>query len=175
MAFGDRRIKRRKFIPPRVQITAMMDMLTIILIFLLTSYSNNPENLILEKGMALPHSTAQLAYQKNISLILTENMLKLDDEVVGTITNGELDGLKPENLQETQLFRRLDIMRQQADVKRLEILKIQGDERENKPEKADSHILFFCDKNISFKTINNVIKIAGLAGYPNFQFAVLRK
>ncbi len=175
MALGDRRMKRKKFVPPKVQITAMMDMLTIILIFLLTSYSDSPESLTLEKSMSLPHSTAQLAYQKNISLILTEKMLKLEDEVVGTITNGKLDGLKSDNLKDSLLFRRLDIMRHQADVKRSEMQGVQESEKVFGKEQSSDHILFFCDKNISFKTINTIIKIAGLAGYPNFQFAVLRK
>jgi biopolymer transport protein ExbD len=36
-------------------------------------------------------------------------------------------------------------------------------------------LLFLCDKQHTFRSINHVIKTAGMAGFPNFQFAVLKK
>ncbi len=42
-------------------------------------------------------------------------------------------------------------------------------------EERREHILFMCDKTLSFKTINSIVKTAGRAGYPNFQFAVVEK
>ena len=41
------------------------------------------------------------------------------------------------------------------------------------PKESQQHLLFFCDRALPFKTINQVVKTAALAGYANFQLAVL--
>lgn len=46
--------KKKQFVPPTLQITAMMDMFTIILIFLLFSFSNNPESLTWIRKLPFP-------------------------------------------------------------------------------------------------------------------------
>ena len=49
MALGKRRKGAGQFVPPKLQITSMMDMFTIILIFLLFSFSDKPETITLDK------------------------------------------------------------------------------------------------------------------------------
>ncbi len=36
-------------------------------------------------------------------------------------------------------------------------------------------ILLLCDRRLPFKTINHITKTAALAGFPNFQLAVLKR
>ena len=47
--------------------------------------------------------------------------------------------------------------------------------KEEQDGQSSPHVLFLCDRSHSFRTINTVIKAAGLAGYPNFQFGVLEE
>ncbi len=47
--------------------------------------------------------------------------------------------------------------------------------KESDEKQLKDHILLLCDKRHSFKTINDIVKIAALAGYPNFQFGVLKE
>jgi biopolymer transport protein ExbD len=158
MAFGKSKRHKKPFVPPKLQITSMMDMFTIILIFLLFSYSNKPETMDMDKEMTLPPSSAKMDYKDSIRLVLNKDKLKLDGEVIATLENGKIVGLDA-------LYEKLVNYRKVAD----ELKK--DDDSEDKKE----HILFMCDKTHSFRVINTIVKTAGRAGYPNFQFAVVEK
>jgi len=138
-----------------------MDTFTIILIFLIFSFSETPEHHQLNKELELPSSNTEVDYRKTVEITLTKNELRLNDEVMAAVKNRQIDGIQDENLTSSSLYKRLKGLREQ---------KTETDD--SKPEPAP-HVLFLCDKSYSFKTINQVIKTAGMAGYPNFQFAVL--
>lgn len=156
MALGKR--QKKPFIVPKLQITSMMDMFTIILIFLLFSFSNNPETLDLDQEVFLPESSSKLDYKDSIRMVLTKTDLKLDGEVISTVKEGVLED-------STILYEKLKNYRETADKLRDAL----------PDEEKKEHILFMCDKTHSFKTINSIVKTAGRAGYPNFQFAVVEK
>lgn len=82
MALGRRRKSIKKFIPPKLMLTSMMDMFTIILIFLLFSFSDNPETLKLDKDLELPRSSTEAGYDKAVKIVLSKNELRLDDEKI---------------------------------------------------------------------------------------------
>ncbi len=162
MALGKSKRRSQKFTPPKLMLTSMMDMFTIILIFLLFSFSDHPENLKLDKDLELPTSTAKGEYSETIKIVLSQRELRLNDEVMAAVEGRQVAGLTNDNLENSPLFQRLKTIR------------IESEESENGQE-PPTHILFLCDKSHSFQTINRVIKTAGLAGYPNFQFAVLEE
>ena len=162
MALGSRRRKPQKFVPPKLMLTSMMDMFTIILIFLLFSFSENPETINLNKNLELPRSSAELGYQKTIQIVLSKDELLLENEVMSQVNGHSITGLNPDDPAASTLYRRLKSKRSEQTAGAADDANGQA-----------PHILFLCDKSHSFKTINSVIKAAGMAGYPNFQFAVL--
>lgn len=141
----------------------MMDMFTILLIFLLISFSNEVVRMKIDGNIQLPKSTARLDYKNNVRLVVAQNSLWVGDEEVAKIKDGAVLGLDPENLQGSTLYRKLSLCRQKAEKTREDGLV------------QDNVILFICDKRLSFKTINSIIKTAGIAGFPNFQFGVLEQ
>lgn len=167
MALGKRNKQKKKFKPPALMLTSMMDMFTIILIFLLFSFSENPEKLNLSNDLDLPKSSSQANYTKAVKLILSQKALLLDDEVIVTLEGNELPGMSDDDLQSSPLFQKLKAVRDKAKAESDMAAAAEGETAEA------PHILFMCDKSHNFTTINRVIKTAGLAGYPNFQFAVL--
>ena len=162
MALGKKKSHTGKFTAPKLQITAMMDMFTIVLIFLLFSFSDKPETMNLDRELDLPRSTAKMDYNDTIKMVLSRENLKLNDMVVAQLENGKVAGLNPDRPKESDLYRELSAFRTALDTSEEE-------------EKKGKHILFFCDRQIPFKTINSVMKTAGMAGFPDFQFAVLKK
>lgn len=164
MALGRRRKSIKKFIPPKLMLTSMMDMFTIILIFLLFSFSDNPETLTLDKDLELPRSSTEAGYDKTVKIVLSKNELRLDDEKIYEVHNRKIAELSTADLQSSTLFQRLKSRRNEQTA-------VPDGEA---PQQAP-HILFLCDQSYAFKTINSVIKTAGMAGYPNFQFAVLQE
>jgi len=185
MALGAmRRTRKKPFTPPRLMITSLMDMFTIILIFLLFSFSNKPETIALDVNMDLPRSEAKLEHEECIRLVFTRDSLKLEDEVIATVQEGQIVGLDPKNLKESELYKKLrKIYEDPALVnaskpesfETTSALAADGGGGEVEPAEKKKPLLFLCDKQHTFKSINNVIKTAGMAGFPNFQFAVLKK
>jgi biopolymer transport protein ExbD len=164
VALGKRKRQSQKFVPPKLMLTSMMDMFTIILIFLLFSFSENPETLKLDTDLELPHSSAELGYQKTIKIVLSKKELRLNDEIMAEVKNHQIVGLTFDDLTTSTLYQRLKAKRAEQTASPPDVKKQEA-----------PHILFLCDQAHSFKTLNTVIKTAGMAGYPNFQFAVLEE
>lgn len=166
MSLSGKRRNKKPFIAPKLMLTSMMDMFTIVLIFLLFSFSERPETIKLDKDLELPQSSAEMDYNENIQLVLSKSSLMLDNEVVAELDNGKIRGFDEKNLKSSVLYKRL----KEHFEKSRKIAEENPEENLTKQE-----IVFLCDKSHEFKVINQVMKTAGLAGYPNFQFAVLQE
>jgi biopolymer transport protein ExbD len=162
MALGNMRSRAKKFVPPKLMITSMMDMFTIILIFLLFQFSEKPETIHMMEDIELPKSTAKMDHTETIKLVLTQNSLHINDDLIAQVIKGRIIGLNAQNPKASVLYQMLE----KQSAKAVEEL----DEKQPK-----DHILLLCDKRHSFRTINDIVKTAALAGYPNFQFAVLKE
>jgi biopolymer transport protein ExbD len=160
VALRRKKRSRQKFVPPKLMLTAMMDMFTIILIFLIFSFSEDPETFKLGKDLDLPRSSTDAGYNPAIKIILSKKDLRIDDEIMAEVRNDHIVGLASADLTSSALYQRLK-------TSRGDLVTEEGKTRQT------PHVLFLCDKSHSFKMINQVIKTAGMAGYPNFQFAVL--
>ena len=145
---------------PKLMITSMMDMFTIILIFLLFQFSEKPETIHMLQDIELPQSTAKMDHTETIKLVLTQKGLHINDDLIARVRKGRVIGLDAQNLKASVLYQLLEKQYAKALKK--------SDEKRPK-----EHILLLCDKRHSFKTINDIVKTAALAGYPNFQFGVL--
>lgn len=163
MALGKSKKRSRAFRPPALMLTSMMDMFTIILIFLLCSFSETPETLKLDQNLQLPKSSSESEYFKAIQVILSKKELRLNDEIMATVSGSVIHGLSDVRDPKISSF-----------FQRLQTYYKSSPEKGPDPEHP-KHLLLLCDKSHSFKTINTVIKTAGMAGYPNFQFAVLQE
>ena len=162
MALGNLSNRSQKFAPPKLMITSMMDMFTIILIFLLFQFSEKAETLHLMEGIDLPVSSAKMEHEENIKLILTRNGLHIGEDLIAQVNKGTVMGLDLQNPKDSVLYQRLAQQFAKSAV-------------ESGDAQPKNHILLLCDKRHSFKTINSIVKTAALAGYPNFQFGVLKE
>lgn len=161
MSLAKLKSRKQKFVPPKLMITSMMDMFTIILIFLLFQFSEKPETIQLTDNLELPKSTAKMDHSETIKLVLTQDGLHLGGNMIARVKNGEVIGLDLQKPKASVLYQRLAV--QYAET------------IGNGNEKPANHILLLCDRRLSFKTINSIVKTAAMAGYPNFQFAVLKE
>ena len=172
MALGNIKHKRKSAAAPKLMLTSMMDMFTIVLIFLLCSFSEKPETIKLDNELELPRSSAERNYDKNLKLVLTKSSLMLEDEIIAELENGKIKGIDEKNLKSSDLFKRLK-EHYELSIKTVDEKKAAETDPEEKTPGRE--IVFLCDKKHEFKTINQIMKTAGLAGYPNFQFAVLQE
>lgn len=145
-----------------LNITSLMDVMTIILIFLLFSFSSQDQNLRLAKDMELPRSTSEKPFKWAINITLTENELMVEDLSVCRYKNGQFVDTKDDPDKIVLLYRQL------TDLKSLEKY------REVDRDASEPVVIFQADKKHRFDTIYKVMKTAAMAGYPNFRFAVLK-
>lgn len=162
MALENLRSRHKKLVAPKLMITSMMDMFTIILIFLLFQFSEKPETIHMLEDIELPQSTAKMDHSESIKLVLTQNGLHINDDLISQVNKGQVVGLDSKNLKASILYQLLEKQYSKAD-------------RKTDEKQPEEHILLLCDKHHSFKTINDIVKTAALAGYPNFQFGVLKE
>ncbi len=145
-----------------LNITSLMDVMTIILIFLLFSFSSQDQNLRLAKDMDLPRSSSEKPFKWAINITLTENELMVEDLSVCRYKNGQFIDTRDDPDKIVLLYKQL------TDLKSLEKY------REVDRDAAEPVVIFQADKKHKFDTIYKVMKTAAMAGYPNFRFAVLK-
>src|SRR5579871_2691556 len=73
-----------------LQITSMIDMFTIILVFLLKSYASSSVDIAVNKDVRLPASTASVAPIEALKLIVSTHGIYVDDKEVAHIDGGEI-------------------------------------------------------------------------------------
>jgi biopolymer transport protein ExbD len=154
--------RKRKLAPPKLIMTSMVDIFTFLLIFLLASFSDHVARFSIDGNISLPLSAAKADFKDNIRIVVSENTVWLGEEAVAKIKDGEVIGFDSSNPKSSVLYQKLLNTRVKME-------QVKSDDKER------NLILFLCDKRLSFRTINTVIKTAGMAGFPNFQFGVLKK
>jgi biopolymer transport protein ExbD len=159
-------IKRRKGLAEaNLNLTSMMDMFTIILVFLIFSFSSQDQNLKLDSDLTLPESIAGLEFKWAINVNITPNELKVEGNTIGNVKNGKLVGVNVDKDKKrvVQLF---NLLKKYKEIETQEKVNPTGDE---------TVIAFQADKDLPFEIIDLVMKTSAQAGYPNFRFVVLKK
>jgi len=156
---------KREAKPMNLNLTSMMDMFTIILVFLIFSFSNQDQNLKLDPDLTLPESTAAIEFKWAINVNLTPTELKVEGNTIAKVKGGKFAGVKVDKDKKrvTPLF---NLLKKFKEIESREKVNPTGDE---------TVISFQADKNTPFETMDLVMKTAAQAGYPNFRFVVLKK
>lgn len=160
--------RRRRYEPTVKQnstftlnITSMTDMFTILLVFLLQSYSTAEVQIELEEGLRLPASSSFSNPTEAIKLSLTANALKIDKDKVADLKNADFMASDLEDKDTNfikPLFEQLDrIAKSEAD----------------KPHVKDGKILLQADRNLPYGTLRKVMYTASMAGFPQLKLVTM--
>src|SRR3954470_12768903 len=74
----------------KIQITSMVDMFVILLVFLLKTYSTSPVNITPKEGMRLPESTSLTEPIDVVKLMVSEDGVFVEDKKVMTLEQGRV-------------------------------------------------------------------------------------
>jgi biopolymer transport protein ExbD len=148
-----------------LNITPMLDMMTIILVFLLKSFASSSADVNVA-NLTLPHSTTKLEIEDALQLMITQKEILLDQKVVAQLGPG--GSLLPEDLPEGvngYLVKPLyDSLESKADYfKRIE---------EYGGTQFVGRIAVIADKNTSYQTLFKVLYTAGRAEFGVFRLFV---
>jgi biopolymer transport protein ExbD len=164
-----------------IQITSMMDILIIILVFLLKSYSADQHNFTTVPGMQLPMSGSQDPPIDSLYVVLTPEGLTFENERILDFVQtaeGATDPaearyeFKKADLDEggrriVPLFDSLTQAREKAELLRA---KSKARDAEGNPLPFEGVLAIQADKRVRYDTIRRVMYTAASAGFRTFRF-----
>ncbi|MDZ7331868.1 MAG: biopolymer transporter ExbD [candidate division KSB1 bacterium] len=162
MAFIPSRRKKHDTNPGkiRVNLTSMMDMFTIILVFLLKNYST--EGLLIQPSeyLTLPTSTIERSPEVALDLVISKEWVMLNHEPIEKVANiMASDGLLIEPLQQKLLM-------YAREAKKMEVAY---------GTKFSGKVTIQGDKEIPYRLLVKVMATCGRSEYPNMRLVVYRK
>jgi biopolymer transport protein ExbD len=148
-----------------LNITAMMDMMTIILVFLLKSYSTSSVSMTASEDIRPPVSSTRLTPKDTVAVTVTPKAILVGDRKVVDLVGGQV----PPNLLSGRMVLPLDA----ALKKEVDKLKYIADRNPNAPFSHEMSLIG--DKRIPYDLLINVLYTAGQNELENYRFVVVQK
>ncbi len=155
----NRRIKIRSVHSP-LRLTSMMDILTVLLLFLLKSFVVEGEALTPVPGVNLPESSSETTPQASIVIAIFDNAIMMDGEVVALVS----EAVASEDLYIESLADRLDRTREKV----LDIARARGSD-----EEFEGRVSIQGDREIDFAILQRVMYTCSALGYENISLVVI--
>ncbi len=161
MAYIPSRIKRHNTSEEgKLNLTSMMDMFTIILVFLLKTYATEGQLIQPTESLTLPKSTIQTPSETALDLVVSKEMVMLNDKPIvdlKSVKQGKgyiIQSLRDELLFHAQEARKMEV---RYGVRFSGKVTIQG------------------DKDMEYKDLVKVMATCGASEYPNMRLVVYQK
>lgn len=148
-----------------LNITAMMDIMTIILVFLIKSYATSSITTTSSEDIRPPISTTRLTPKDTISVTITGKHILVGDKVRATLVNGEVN--------KSDLSGRLIVPVDQALKKEVEKLKFIAERNPGAPFTHELSVIG--DKRVPYDLLLTVLYTAGQNELENYRFVVVQK
>ena len=171
-----KKVSRRGQTDGGLNITSMMDMMTIILVFLLKNYATSDVSVAPSEDLQVPVSTAIKKPKIAVNVVVSRKDIVVDGNWVLDLERGvdpdtnEETIFVPEDAKKGQLISDLhDVLLDKAEA-----AKELGQRTGKKEFEFKGEILLQCDKRLPFDVIREVMFTAGQAQFGNFRFIVIK-
>ncbi len=163
MAHG--RFRKRK-VDASLNITSMMDMFTIILVFLLKSFSADGSLLTNADNLVLPNSESKKKPQEvNLQLAVTNEMVLVDNQAI--VPTEDVRKIPAE--ENDPIIGKLDEKLKACLALEEEMVRLGA------LNSVQGKIVVQVDKNIDFDVLFKIMNTCGKVGYNNMNFAVMER
>lgn len=154
--------KRRIEVEAKLTITSLMDIMTIILVFLLKSFGTDDVQIAPSADLRLPTSSAMAHAEVAVNAVVSQTGILVDGVKVVDVAAGAVGEEYKRGTLISPLF---DILKEKADE-----AKAMAETRTTAT--FEGRILLQCDKNIPFSLVREVMYTAGQAQFAEFKFVV---
>ncbi|HEY8925831.1 MAG TPA: biopolymer transporter ExbD [Polyangia bacterium] len=161
----------RKLAEPEVikdlNITPMMDMMTIILVFLLKTFSASSSTITFDQNLKIPSSTTQLKTKEAISVTVTKKVILVEGDGIAPIAGGRVDpAVKRDGENGYYITPLVDILEKHAR-KEKKVAELTGIPWE-------AQLMLVADQTTPYRLLTEVLYSCGQAGYANYRLLVLK-
>ena len=150
-----------------LNITAMMDMMSILLVFLLMQFSVQQASLNLSDNLQLPKSSSQIRLQQAVNVTVTTTAIIVEGDAVAPVRAGAVDvGYKRDGQSGYYITPLVETLQKHAN--RLKKLEVMGG------PKFEGTMLLLVDRSIPYRLVTEVLYSAGQAEFRNYRLVVLQ-
>lgn len=147
-----------------LNITPMLDMMTIILVFLIKSFASSSSDVNVA-NLVLPHSTTKLNIQEALQLMVTPSEVLVDQKVIAKLNQGEvLEEDLPDGAEGYLVQPLYDALQERAEYYK-SIEEFGG-------AQFTGRVAIIADRTIAYRTLFKVLYTAGRAEFGSFKLFV---
>jgi biopolymer transport protein ExbD len=150
-----------------LNITPMMDMMTIILVFLLKSFTSSASLVNLDQNLALPPSQTMLPPKQAVALTITKRIVLIDGEAICPITGGRVDPQLKRDGDNGYYITPIVEMLSKIAKREKKIAELTG-------QKFEGELTIIADRYTPYRLLTEVLYSCGQAEYANYRLLVLR-
>lgn len=150
-----------------MNINSMMDMMTIILVFLIDSYGNNPIQVKAGPDLVIPQSVSELNPEDTMQITITRKSIIVADKTVVNVKDGQVDKSQKRGGENSLYIQPLfdELTEEVSRQKQMAALR-------RKP--FEGIVTIVADRTVPYRLLTEVMYTAGQAQLANFKFAIVR-
>jgi len=150
-----------------LNITPMMDMMTIILVFLLKTFSSTTSTITFDQNLQVPKSFTQLKPKEAVTVTVTKKIVLVEGDAIAPINNGKVDpAVKRDGENGYYITPLVDILEKHAR-KEKKVAELTG-------QKFEAQLMLVADQTTPYRLLTEVLYSCGQAGYGNYRLLVLK-
>ena len=150
-----------------LNITPMMDMMTILLVFLLKQFSVQ-QAAAMSEGLQLPSSTIEAARTPAVNITITQSAILVEGDGITTVRAGGVDpSVKRDGANGYYITPLVDVLTKHAN--RLKKIAAMGGTQ------FDGTAMILVDKSVPYRLLTEVLYSAGQAEFKNYHLTVIRR
>ena len=150
-----------------LNITPMMDMMTIILVFLLKTFSSSTSTITFDQNLQVPKSITQLKPKEAVSVTITKKIVLVEGDAIAPINNGKVDpAVKRDGENGYYITPLVDVLEKHSR-KEKKVAELTGG-------KFEAQLMIVADQTTPYRLLTEVLYSCGQAGYANYRLLVLK-
>jgi len=152
-----------------LNIYPMMDMMTILLVFLIQTFASGAAQVVQSEELQIPTSTSQVEAAEALSIIISQSEVVVEGKHVLSLRNGKVDpSIKQGGANGWLITPLYNSLKQHRD--RLKMIAARNTQRAFRGE-----VRLVADKRTPFRTLGEVVYSLGQAEFGALRFIVLRE
>jgi biopolymer transport protein ExbD len=151
-----------------LNIMPMMDMMTILLVFLLKQFSMQASAMAMSEGLQLPSSSSEKPSTEAVKITVTQNAILVEGDAVAPVLNHAVDpSVKRDGANGYYITPLVDTLTKHAN--RLKKLAALGGTQ------FDNTAMVMVDKGTPYRLLSEVLYSAGQAEFRNYRLVVIKR
>ncbi len=151
-----------------LNITPMMDMMTILLVFLLKQFSVQAAAASMSEGLQLPTSSIETTRPLAVNVSVTQNAILVEGDAVAPVRAGAIDpSMKRDGANGYYITPLVDTLQKHAN--RLKKIALIGGTQ------FDGTAMIMVDKATPYRLLTEILYSAGQAEFRNYHLAVIKR